>query len=420
MNDSGDRTNDGGDGDGVSPETLARWLDRDDPIALLDVRNREEIQQWAIDGPRVTRTEIPYVKFQAARVNDEVANLAEEIAYADVDEGETEAGNNDPVIVVCGRGEVSATVADLLVEEGIDARNLVGGMDAWARVYTETRLDVASEATVYQYRRPASGCLSYLVVDGETAAVVDPLWAFVDRYEADAATHDASLTYAIDTHVHADHVSGLRELGERGAKRVLPERAAARGVTIDVRTVADGEEVSLEDASLRAVSLPGHTTGMTGFVVGDALLAGDSLFLEGVARPDLEADTVETVDAAGTERAVSVRELAEQLHETLTARLARFDDGTLIAPGHYDEGTRPDEDGTYTARLGDIKDRLPAFDTERERFVERVLDGLGAGPANYERIVAVNRGVETIEGEEAREIELGPNNCAAGPVTADP
>ena len=467
--DAGDGT-DGGEREArsVSPAALARRLDRGDPVTILDVRNRTEIERWAIDGERVTRTEIPSVRFQAARVNDGVADLARGIEFAsgrgrgknaterdadgqaeDADGGgnhagdgrsesenevdgvsESGSGSDDPVIVVCGRGEASDTVADLLVNAGIGARNLAGGMDAWGELYTATRLEpMYTEATVYQYRRPATGCLSYLVCSGGDAAVIDPLWAFVDRYEDDAATHDASVSRAIDTHVHADHLSGLRELGERGIKVVLPERAAARGVTFDVRTVAAGETVAIGNATLRAVSLPGHTTGMTGFVVGDLLLAGDSVFLEGVARPDLETESGGAANgsdgdgegdttAASTAKTADTRELAAELYETLATRLARFDDDTLVAPGHHGVETRPDENGTYTARLGALRERLPGFEAGREAFVERILNDLGAPPANHARIVRANLGVETIAEEEAPTLELGPNNCAAGPSSS--
>ena len=435
--------------DGVSPADLARRLDRDEFVTILDIRNRDEIERWAIDGPGVKRTEIPFVTLQAARVNGTIEDLAGEIEHTDVSDrtdgdGSERTVGTDQVIVVCGRGEVSATVADLLVETGIDAHNLAGGMDAWGEVYTARRLDaleiaggeasVGSEATVYQYRRPATGCLSYLIVASGQAAVIDPLSAFAGRYVADAAAHDASLTAAIDTHVHADHVSGLRELGERGVEAILPERAADRGVAFDVRTVADGETVVVGDAALEAVSLPGHTSGMTGFILGDLLLAGDSVFVDGIARPDLEAsaedagdhrdardvegmeDTEDAEDADGMERTEA---LARELHETLTARLARFDDGTMLAPGHHGEGSRPNDEGTYIARLGDVRDRLPAFETDKRGFVERVCGDLGARPANHERIVRANLGLERLDTEEARTLELGPNNCAAGPMATE-
>jgi hypothetical protein len=87
----------------------------------------------------------------------------------------------------------------------------------------------------------------------------------------------------------------------------------------------------------------------------------------------------------------------------------------VVAPGHYGEAAAPRADGTYTARLGDLRERLSAFDVDADAdaFAERVLDGVGPRPANFERIVAINLGRETADEDDAFELELGPNNCAA-------
>jgi glyoxylase-like metal-dependent hydrolase (beta-lactamase superfamily II) len=276
--------------------------------------------------------------------------------------------------------------------------------------------------TAVQYRRPASGCLGYVIVSGDSAAVVDPLRAFTERYVADAGARDATVGTALDTHVHADHVSGLRELADAtGADRVMSVEAAERGVTWDVETVEDGDVIEVGDAVLEAVHAPGHTTGMTAVAVrsrgegdrgvdddGDGadapvLLAGDSLFVGSVARPDLER---------GSEGA---RDLARDLHRTLTERFARFDDETLVAPGHHAEGVRPDETGAVTARLGDLRD-LSVFDMDADAFVDYVTDDMPPRPANFERVIAVNLGREQADADEAFELELGPNNCAATPA----
>jgi glyoxylase-like metal-dependent hydrolase (beta-lactamase superfamily II) len=384
----------------VTPAALRRRLADGDPVTLLDVRDRTEIERWRIEAPSITYHHVPYVKFVAAGVTGDVADLLP----ADV---------REPVVAVCPRGEASAEVADHLVAAGVDAENLAGGMEAWARLYDRVELATDADATVYQYRRPASGCLGYAVVAEGEMAVIDPLRAFADRYRDDAAELGATLTHAVDTHVHADHVSGVRALARSGATPVLPARAVERGVAdgADFRTVQDGDELAVGDATLRAVALPGHTTGMTGVAVGGAeprsagdrtesggaLLTGDSLFLDGVARPDLEEDA----DPA---------EQARDLHTTLTERLRAFPDDTLIAPGHTDAGV---EEGAAVARLGDLRDRLPVFGMDEDAFVEHVTH-VGAEPANADRIVAINVGNESVDDDEAFELELGPNNCAAG------
>jgi glyoxylase-like metal-dependent hydrolase (beta-lactamase superfamily II)/rhodanese-related sulfurtransferase len=373
----------------LDPSELRRRL-ASESITLLDVRNRSEIEEWRL--PVIDRTEIPYVKFVAAEANDDVAALV-----GDVDE---------PVVVVCGRGAASAYVAGLLQEAGIEAVNLDGGMEEWAGLY-ETA--VVSEApTVVQYDRPSSGCLAHLIVDGGEAAVVDPLRAFADRYVTDAANRGTDLRYALDTHVHADHVSGVRALADRGVEPVVPAGAVDRGLVDPERftllSADDGDELAVGETTIEAGAAPGHTSEMTAYRVADLLLAGDGLFARRIPRPDLEAGAAGAADHA------------RELHRTLTERFAPFNGDLSVAPGHYDpeDGREAGVGGAPVVPLGAIRERVAAFGMDREAFVERVLDRTGERPANHERIVAVNLGRETVEDREAFELELGPNDCAAG------
>jgi len=385
-----------GDVESLSPDALADRLDAGQPVRLLDVRNRDEYEEWHIDGPSVTTALVPYMQWLQADATDSVAERA-----ADID-------GEGPIVAVCARGEASAYVADLLDRAGYDARNLADGMEGWARVSRTTDLPTDGAATVVRYRRPASGCLGYMVTAGDEAVVVDPLRAFVDRYVADAEERGATITHVVDTHVHADHVSGLRELADRtGATPLMPHMAIERGVEYDVEPIIHGETIPVGDTALEALHLPGHTTGMTAFHVAGVLLAGDSLFVESVARPDLE----QGADGAPA--------LAAQLYESLTERLADLPDETLVAPGHYSEAATPAADGSYTATLGELRERLRVFAMDRNEFTGRIVMDMPDRPANFERIIAINLGrVEPDEGE-AFELELGPNNCAASPEAAD-
>ncbi|PSP94238.1 MBL fold metallo-hydrolase [Halobacteriales archaeon QS_4_62_28] len=376
----------------VSPDELARMIAAAKPIRLLDVRNRDEFETWHVSGSSVTATQIPFSKALQAQVTDSVPDLAEHV------DGE------GPITVVCGRGESSAYVAGLFEDHGIEAHNLADGMRGWARVYEAYEIET-ERATVLQYQRPSSGCLGYAIISDGTAAVVDPLRTVTGRYSDDAAARDATVEYVIDTHIHADHVSGLRTVADAtGGAPLISGRARERDVAFEVGTVADDGTRSVGETTLRTVPLPGHTTGMTGVAVDDVLLTGDSLFIESVARPDLEAGD----DGAP--------ELANELYTTLTERLAAFDDETVIAPGHVGERTPRNDDGSYTATLGALRENLWAFDVDREAFVERILSDMPPRPANFEAIMAANLGETDPSEETAFEWELGPNNCAA---TAD-
>jgi glyoxylase-like metal-dependent hydrolase (beta-lactamase superfamily II) len=386
----------------LSPDDLYDRIQRGERVTLLDVRNRDEFEAWRISGAGVEATQAPYAEFAAAKARGEIEEFAAELDL------------REPVIAVCPRGEASATVADLLRGEGIDARNLAGGMDGWARVYVARELPApaelstpassADEATVLQYDRPASGCLSYLVVSGDEAAVIDPLRVFSERYAADAEERDATLTYAIDTHVHADHLSGVQKVArETDAEPVLPEGGEDRGLAFDAHLLDDGGELALGEVTLTALHAPGHTTELTALRLGDLLFSGDALFVDSFGRPDLEQGEN------------GARNLAETLYDTLRERLLGLPDETLVAPGHRapDAESNAEENETYSGRLETVRDRLRIPD-EREAFVTRVLDSLPPRPANYETIISANLGREGVDDETAFEIELGPNNCAVG------
>jgi glyoxylase-like metal-dependent hydrolase (beta-lactamase superfamily II) len=379
----------------VSAADLARRLAAGDPVHVLDVRDRDEVEAWRIDGPSVTHTHIPVSRFLQAQVTDGVADLA-----AEFDDGR-------PITAVCPEGAASEYVAGLLADAGVDVHNLDGGMAAWARVYPSTRLQ--ADPVVVQYHRPATGCLGYLVRSGGEAVVVDPLRAFVETYLADAAEADATIVAVVDTHLHADHLSGLRALADAAdARRVVPRGTAERGLSFQAETVGHGDDIAVGGAALRARHLPGHTTDMTGFAVGDALLTGDSLFLDGVARPDLQVDE-------GADPAV----LARTLHETLTDGLADFSEATLVAPGHAGASVSPTASGGYTATLGTLRERLAVFDQSAEAFASRLVDDLPPPPANADRIVGINRGRESLETDAALDLELGPNRCGVAGLAED-
>ncbi|ADB60263.1 beta-lactamase domain protein [Haloterrigena turkmenica DSM 5511] len=371
----------------IDPETLADRLRSGDELTVLDVRDRDEFERWHLEGEGVEAVQIPHMKFIQAQATGGVTDLVDDL--------------EEPIVAVCGRGEASAHAVGLLRDAGIDASNLAGGMDAWADLSLARELEVDAPATVVQYDRPSSGCLAYAIYSDGEAAVIDPLRAFADRYVDDAADRGAEFRYAVDTHVHADHVSGVRALAERtDAEPVLPASTRDRGLAFDATSLSDGDELEIGSATLTAVATPGHTTESLSYRLGDVLFTGDTLFLEGVGRPDLERGD----DGAS--------EAARRLYETLNERLEGIPDETTIAPGHYSDAADPRENGTYTARLGSVRDRLAAFSMDEAAFVEYATSDLPPRPSNHERIVAANLGREDVDEETAFELELGPNNCA--------
>ncbi|WP_459880217.1 MBL fold metallo-hydrolase [Halorubrum gandharaense] len=378
------------DVESVSPETLKARIDAGEDVTLLDARMTGDYEEWRIDGDSVTSINIPYFEFLDEEIDDDV------LASIPADEH---------VTVLCAKGGASEFVAGALADRGYDVDHLEEGMNGWASIYEAHEVTGYTGAgTLLQYQRPSSGCLGYFLYDGEEAAVIDPLRAFADRYLEDAKELGVELTYAFDTHVHADHISGLRALGERGVEAVLPKEAADRGVTYtdEVTLTSDGDTFAIGDATVETVFTPGHTSGMTSFLLDDSLLAtGDGLFIESVARPDLEEGDDGAADAART------------LYDSLQNRVLALDDDVLVGGAHFSEAAEPAGDGTYTAPIGELTQRMDALSMDEDAFVELVLSDMPPRPANYEEIIGTNLGTNEVDDEEAFTLELGPNNCAA-------
>lgn len=376
------------DVDAMTPTALQEAIDVGEAVPILDVRVESEFEKWHIEGNEVDVVNIPYYDFFDGVTDEHLDQIP----------------TGEPLIVVCAKGDASAYVAGLLIEAGRDAVNLEGGMEGWAGIYEHRELETGPHAAVIQYHRPSSGCLAYLVIGDDEAAVVDPLWAFADEYASTAREYGAELTYAIDTHIHADHVSGVRLVAEQtGAALVLPTAAVERGVTYDIDvSLEDGEILSVGESEIEAIHTPGHTTGMTSLLVdGRVLLSGDGLFLESVARPDLERGDEGTT------------EFAAQLHETLHERILPLPDETIVAPAHVNATTRPKPDGSYTATLGELTDRMESLHMDVDEFVTFIGSDMPPRPSNYQDIIAINLGQRDADDEEAFRLELGPNNCAA-------
>jgi len=376
--------------DSVEPERLKERVDAGEALTILDARMSSDYEEWRIDGDAVESINVPYFEFLDDEIDDDV--------FAQLPEDEQ-------ITVLCAKGGASEYVAGRLIEAGYDVVHLEDGMNGWARIYESVEVTGYDGAgTLYQYQRPSSGCLGYLLVEGEEAAVIDPLRAFTDRYLEDAEDLGADLQYAIDTHVHADHISGVRDLDEQGVEGVIPAAAVDRGVTYadDLTQAADGDEFAVGDATIETIATPGHTTGMTSYLVDEGLLAtGDGLFVESVARPDLEEGDDGAPDAA------------RMLYESLQERVLTLPDDTLIGGAHFSDAATPAEDGTYTAPIGDLIDEMDALTMEEGEFVDLILADMPPRPANYEEIIATNLGQNEVDDEEAFTLELGPNNCAA-------
>jgi glyoxylase-like metal-dependent hydrolase (beta-lactamase superfamily II)/rhodanese-related sulfurtransferase len=360
----------------ISPAEVAERLD-DEDLYLFDVRRPDDYEEWSVPG----------IDHHADLYDDLLQNRYDGLS-AELEE----LPEDREIAVMCVAGVTSARAADYLSERGFDARSVSDGMRGWGQLYRahETTVD-----GVTQFVRPGTGCVSYVVHDRGEALLVDP-GMHVDRYRAFADEHDLEIVGALDSHAHADHISGgPRVADELAVPYYLHDDDS--GSLAEYEPVADGDAVAVGDLSVEVLHTPGHTPGSISLRVGDGLLSGDTLFLASVGRPDLED---------GDEAAV--RAAAADLHESLD-RLRGLPEETVVLPGHFSD----DRVGPLATTLGELLAENDLFaETDRDAFVEAVLEGLSDTPANYERIKRINWGQEAAEGDAA-DLELGPNNCAA-------
>ncbi|HSM55802.1 MAG TPA: MBL fold metallo-hydrolase [Candidatus Sulfomarinibacteraceae bacterium] len=364
----------------INRATLQKMLDEGAPLTVLDVRPAEERAEWAIPGSK--HVDI----YEALKAGDPDA-----LASVDVP-------SDRPVVTVCGAGKTSLVAAEQLRARGVRAASLEGGMRAWSLAWNTAEVPVPdSTARVLQVRRTGKGCLSYLIAANGAAAVVDAALE-PDVYLELAHEHGWTITDVLDTHVHADHFSRGRLLAEQtGATFHLP---AQKRVAVEHRQIRDGDVMTIGGARLEAVHTPGHTPESTSFLLdGQALFTGDTLFLTGVGRPDLEAD-------AGADR-----ERAHLLYGSLQ-RLLALPDETLVLPGHTSEPVS--FDGAPIAEtLADVRTSAELLNVSEDDFVETVLARIPPAPPNHERIVLLNEVGRMPDGDPI-ELEAGANRCAIG------
>ena len=228
------------------------------------------------------------------------------------------------------------------------------------------------------------GCASYVIADGGEAAVIDPKWE-VEDYLRLAEEHGFAVTHVLETHNHADHVSGKGRLAKAtGATIHVP---AAAGVEFAHEPLADGDQIRFGDVTITALATPGHRPEHTAYLVADEsrgaeqwlAVTGDSLFVGDVARPDL---------------AVDKEEGARGLYASLK-RLLALGDFAEVWPGHIGGslcgGAGMSEKPGTTIGFERRFNRLVGSKDE-ESFVGAVTGSLAPQPPNFERIVALNRG----------------------------
>ena len=368
----------------MTAKEVAKKVINKDELFILDVRNESDFNDWKIEGENIEILNIPY--FDLLEGVEEVMDTIP---------------TNKEVLVVCAKEGSSIFVAEMLSDAGLSVFYLKGGMKAWSEHLEPVKIgDLTNGGEIYQFVRLGKGCLSYMVVSDGEAAVIDSTRK-PEIYLDFAGELGVKITHVFDTHLHADHISGGRQIAEStNATYWLPPKDAEE-VTFEYSPLEGGNVVTIgnTDINIHALYSPGHTIGSTSFVIDEKyLLSGDILFIDSIGRPDLAGLAEDWVG---------------DLRETLYSRYKELSDELIVLPAHFMIIEELNEDGSVAKPLGTLFAENHGLNFEDEaEFRQMVTGNLPPQPNSYQEIRETNMGKITPDEDKQREMEIGPNRCA--------
>ena len=217
----------------------------------------------------------------------------------------------------------------------------------------------------------SSGCCSYLVGSGSEFILVDPL-IDVERFTKSAQLGDGKIVGVIDTHVHADHLSGSREIQKlTGCTLYMNETSPVKFPFAPLRE----KEYNLAGLNIRVIHTPGHAPEHVSLLVeGRTVLTGDTLLIGDVGRVDLG------------------RGDPTQLHDSLFRKLLALEDDVVVMPGHV--GKAHFVSSGTSSTIGQERKTNPALQAKtRDAFVKYMTEGWPPKPEHYELFIKVNSGL---------------------------
>ena len=380
----------------IDADKLKEKMDKGEDIFVLDVRTPEEYEAWRMSYDKHANTPlIPVDKLFGAQ-----KTIADQIP------------KDKEIITLCAHGNRSMMAAQLLSQMGYNAKSVRGGMAAWNQVYDVAKVVDAPESRVrvWQLRRISKGCLSYVIAAGSSATVIDSTCDIENSALKLAEEQGLKITNVVDTHMHADHVSGLVSLAKKTSAQAhigYGEGYKVTGESIKVNLVEDGQKIEIGDgAYLTAIHTPGHTEGSISYALelgaGAAqknyLFTGDTLFVNAVGRPDLR-------DKAP--------EYAEKLYDTYHNKLLKLPDETLILPAHFDMRSITIRHGELVAdTIGAVTKNVKFLSMPKEDFIQTMSASVPPRPVNYKMITKINQELVPCEEINMGDLEAGPNSCA--------
>ncbi len=359
----------------LNANTLRNWLEIGQPVSILDIRPIAERAEWHIPNS------IHFNAYEKLKNNNFEAFCGLHL------------DRSVPVVTYCAGGKMSLVAAKILQMQGYDTYSLEGGLKAWSLAWNTATINF-SNFDVIQFRRTGKGCLSYMIIANNEAIIVD---ASLDTtvYEQYLKANNSVLKYVIETHIHADHLSRSKELAEKNnATLFLPPNI---NLSFEYKPIKDATIFKLGDISVSAMPTAGHTLESMSFnIENKVLLTGDTLFTNGVGRPDLKADSE------------GMKAKAKLLYQSLQ-KLLSLNNDVIILPAHTSQPIEFDNLLIHST-LEKVKS-ITLLQLGEEGFIETIIGRIPATPANYLSIVEKN-----LQGDFSDinpiDLEAGANRCA--------
>ena len=397
----------------IEPTELKKKIDNHENIFILDVRTPQEYEAWKLSYENHQNPKL--IPVDRLFMND--PNLLKEIP------------KDQEIVTLCAHGNRSMMAARLLNQLGYNVKSVRGGMAGWNKVYDVAEVPVPIEAPfrIWQIRRISKGCMGYIVSSKEdkTAAAIDPSREIYEAFLSVASENDLKIIKVIDTHQHADHVSGVAKLTSAIARQGNAEAFAcfssleeynSENTEIRIHYLKDGDNIEISRRiSLGVIHTPGHTNGSMSFLLSSTndtdankhteeksqvsyLFTGDTLFVDSVGRPDLREEA---------------KKYAELLYQTYHQKIVNLPENTLVLPAHFNATSIALKHAEpISETIGSLKKKIKLLSMNEDEFVHQVTDTLPSRPMNYKTIIEINKRILPFDDMQMPDLEAGPNSCA--------
>jgi len=397
----------------IEPTELKKKIDNHENIFILDVRTPQEYEAWKLSYENHQNPKL--IPVDRLFMND--PNLLKEIP------------KDQEIVTLCAHGNRSMMAARLLNQLGYNVKSVRGGMAGWNKVYdvAEVRVPIEAPFRIWQIRRISKGCMGYIVSSKEdkTAAAIDPSREIYEAFLSVASENDLKIIKVIDTHQHADHVSGVAKLTSAIARQGNAEAFAcfssleeynSENTEIRIHYLKDGDNIEISPRiSLGVIHTPGHTNGSMSFLLSSTndtdannhteeksqvsyLFTGDTLFVDSVGRPDLREEA---------------KKYAELLYQTYHQKIVNLPENTLVLPAHFNATSIALKHAEpISETIGSLKKKIKLLSMNEDEFVHQVTDTLPSRPMNYKTIIEINKRILPFDDMQMPDLEAGPNSCA--------